>query len=136
MISRSNTYMATAELDASTIEAFLQACDITGGTSLIDKHVEAITALARDCDVFVCLPTGYCKSLCYALLPIVFDYLLGRKQGTSIVVCTFPLTALMMEQKYKFITRGISAKFIGELHQDVSGMMLVKDGKVQLVYVY
>ena len=46
------------------------ACDIRGISSLKEKQVEAITALMRERDVFVCLPTGYDKPLCYALLPI------------------------------------------------------------------
>ena len=34
------------------------ACDIRGISSLKEKQVEAITALMRERDVFVCLPTG------------------------------------------------------------------------------
>ena len=34
------------------------ACDISGISSLKEKQVEAITALMRKRDVFVCLPTG------------------------------------------------------------------------------
>ena len=36
----------------------LCACDIRGSSSLEEKQVEAITALMRERDVFVCLPTG------------------------------------------------------------------------------
>ena len=38
--------------------------------------------------LFVYLSTGFGKSLCYALLPLVFDYLRGSA-GHSIFVCTF-----------------------------------------------
>ena len=78
-------------------------------------------------DVFVSLPTGYGKSFCYALLPAVFDELRGSI-GTSIVICVSPLTALMMEQRNKFIMRGISTEFV-ELQQDVDAMESVKSGK-------
>ena len=38
---------------------------------------------------------------------------LAEKSG-SIVVCISPLTSLMMDQCTKFVSRGISAEFIGE----------------------
>ena len=85
-------------------------------------------------DVFVSLPTGYGKSFCYALLPAVFDELRGSI-GTSIVICISPLTALMMEQRNKFIMRGIATEFVGELQQDVDAMESVKSGKIQLLFI-
>ena len=109
-------------------KAVRYACDISGISALKEKQVEAITALMRERDVFVCLPTGYGKSLCYALLPLAFDCILVREQGTSIVICISPLIALMMEQRDKFITRGISAEFVG-VQQDLSDMALVKRGR-------
>ena len=66
--------------------------------------------------MFVALPTGYGKSLCHALLPIVFDVLPGKRQ--SIVVVVSPLTSLVMEQREKFVTQRIPAEFIGELQQE------------------
>ena len=46
--------------------------------ALKPKQVEVIKAFASGSDVFVSLPTGYGKSFCYVLLPLVFDQLLGR----------------------------------------------------------
>ena len=40
------------------------ASDISRISSLKEKQVEAITALLRERDVFVCLPTGYAMQLC------------------------------------------------------------------------
>ena len=40
-----------------------------------DKQKEAITSFVEGNDVLVILPTGYGKSLCFALLPLVFDCL-------------------------------------------------------------
>ena len=40
------------------------ACDIRGSSSLKEKQVEAITALMRERDVFVCLPTGSISRCC------------------------------------------------------------------------
>ena len=42
-----------------------------GISSLKDKQREAITSFVDGDDVFVSLPTGYGKSLCYTLLPLV-----------------------------------------------------------------
>ena len=39
--------------------------------------MEAIRAFVSGNYVFVSLPTGYGKSLCYVLLPLVFDALLN-----------------------------------------------------------
>ena len=47
-------------------------------------------------DVFICLPTGSGKSLCYAALPYAFDGLYGRE--SSIVIVVSPLIALMKDQ--------------------------------------
>ena len=60
----------------------------TRSKGLKAKQREAITRFVGGEDVFICLPTGFGKSLCYALLPLVFDYLRGSA-GHSIVVCTF-----------------------------------------------
>ena len=59
---------------------------------------EAVFTLGRD--VFVSLPTGFGKSLCYAFLPLVFDSLRGRIG--SIALCVSPLMTLMMEQRSKW----------------------------------
>ena len=87
----------------------------------------------KDGDVFVCLPTGYGKSQCYALLPLIFDSVYER-QG-SIVICISPLTSLMMEQKAKFTHQGIAVEFVGELQHDIQSMKNVREGRVQLLYI-
>ena len=105
-------------------KAIVAACDVIGVT----KQREAITEFVQGHDVFVCLPTGFGKSLCFALLPLVFDRL-RQKDNSSILVCVSPLTSLMMEQAAKFKIQGISSEFIGELQQDLDAMRKVKDGK-------
>ena len=44
---------------------------------LKDKQVIALEAILSGSDVFVSLPTGYGKSIIYALLPRSFDKLRG-----------------------------------------------------------
>ena len=50
---------------------------------------KALHAFVSGKDVFVSLPMGYGKTLCYALLPSVFDDKRGLK--TSIVMVVSPL---------------------------------------------
>ena len=66
------------------------AIDVVGIEALKPLQREAIRTFALGRDVFVCLPTGFGKSLCYALLPLVFDRLRGRKGS---IACTvyFPV---------------------------------------------
>ena len=46
-----------------------------GYDCLKPKQLEVMSEFVSGKDVFVCLPTGSDKSLCYALLPLVFDKL-------------------------------------------------------------
>ena len=48
------------------------------GLSLKPKQMEAIVNFCLGNDVFVSLPTGYGKSIIYAILPSVFDKTRGR----------------------------------------------------------
>ena len=88
------------------------ATETAGLRSLKKEQREAIHAFTSGKDVFVALPTGYGKSYCYALLPLVFDKLRSSEKP-SIVICVSPLTALMMQQRDKFCIKGISSEFVG-----------------------
>ena len=54
-----------------------EAAASLGYTCLKDEQKKALHSFVSGKDVFVSLPTGYGKSLCYALLPIVFDKIRG-----------------------------------------------------------
>ena len=62
-------------------------------------------------DVFVSLPTGYGKSLCYAALPWAFDILLKRDSSNmskrSIVIVISPLLALIQDQLASLSVKGL-----------------------------
>ena len=62
------------------------AMDQLGVSTLKDKQKEAIHNFVRGRDCFVILPMGYGKTLCYALLPFVFDHLRKKTPRSSIVV--------------------------------------------------
>ena len=84
-------------------------------------------------DVFVSLPTGYGKSLCFGLLPCVFDALRGvEKKSIVLVVC--PLVALMKEHVVHFSSMGISAAYASD-KDDPTVRQSIKNGEVQLVFL-
>lgn len=54
-----------------------ESAKLLGYDQLKDKQVESIEVFVGGSDAFVSLPTGYGKSVIYAVLPIVFDTLHG-----------------------------------------------------------
>ena len=63
-------------------------------------------------DVFVSLPTGGGKSLCFACLPMVFDRLRGVTHR-CIAAIVSPLKALMHDQVTKSCSLGMTAVQVG-----------------------
>ncbi len=53
----------------------MRAVALEHGYILRSKQEEAILAFLQNQDVFISLPTGYSKSLCYSLLPPIYDKL-------------------------------------------------------------
>ena len=49
------------------------------------------------------------------------------------MVCISPLITLMMDQRAKFISRGLVAEFVGEAQTDKNAIRKVLEGKVQLM---
>ena len=81
------------------LEAIVKDCTRKlGYMDLKDEQLAAVTAFVEGNDVFVSLPTGYGKSLCYYCLPSVFDALNCQSEPWSVVIVVSPLTALMNDQ--------------------------------------
>ena len=93
----------------------------------------AILAFVKGRDVFVCLPTGSGKSICFAALPLVFDALQGKRGSICLVVS--PLTALMKDQVDAFKDRGLSAAFCGSQQTEKKTLDRIREGCYQLVYI-
>ena len=104
-----------------------------GYPRLRTSQLKAIVAFCQGKDVFVSLPTGFGKTLIYALLPALFNLL--RAVDSSIVMVVSPLVALMAEQKCKFVPMGINAEFLGELQVDATAIQRVTQGLHSLVLV-
>ncbi len=78
----------------------------------------------------MCLPTGYGKSLCYEILPIVFDELRGVEKK-SIILVVSPLSALMKDQVADASSLGIAAAYVTAS----SNKKDIQEGKVQVIFV-
>jgi superfamily II DNA helicase RecQ len=87
-----------------------------GYNALKDKQKVVVSAFLMGNDVLACLPTGYGKSVCYAILPKIFDKLRGKPKS-SIVICISPLIAIMDEQNKKFQNLEITAEYISEKYR-------------------
>ena len=95
-------------------EAVRKAGVSVGYDQLKDEQVNILCTFVEGRDVFVSLPTGFGKSLCYRLLPLVLDYLAVESGGgKAIVVVISPLIALMEDQvASSYSAKGIKAAFI------------------------
>ncbi len=100
------------------------------GYELKNEQEESVFQFASGKDVFVCLPTGYGKSLCYEILPIVFDELRGVEKK-SIILVVSPLSALMKDQVAAVSSLGIAAAYVTAS----SNKKDIQEGKVQVIFV-
>ena len=92
--------MASRWTDCVIQQAIVESAQCLGYSSVREVQAKAIRSVVAGKDVFISLPTGTGKSLCFALVPVVFDRLLGYKKGaeTSIAIVVSPLIALMKDQ--------------------------------------
>ena len=86
-----------------------EAAASLGYPALKPEQEEAITQFLMGRDVFVALPTGYGKSLCYCCLPRVFDRVRSVEEQFIVVS---PLTALMKDQVAVCHSKGLTAGYV------------------------
>ena len=96
--------MATMALSLS--EVARTAAANLGYTSIKPERKLAIVSFLRGNDVFISLPTGYGKSLCYAALPYAFDQLRASSHP-SVVIVVSPQIALMKDQVASYSAKGL-----------------------------
>jgi len=93
----------------------------------------ALKTEQRDCikylyegkDVFLWLPTGFGKSLCYEVLPFVLDDMLGRHG--SVVIVISPLVSLMVDQVQSLRQRSVNAAIMSSGNVDRELMVTDED---------
>lgn len=116
-------------------EAIASAAKTMGYSELRPKQREAIVEFIGGKDVFVSLPTGSGKTLCYCLLPLAFDAMKSRigTESNSIVVIVSPLIALMKDQVKHMQERKVSAIYAGDM--DEQSEVAVTRGQHQLIFI-
>ncbi|CUS23119.1 LAQU0S08e02542g1_1 [Lachancea quebecensis] len=96
-------------------------------------QLEAINASLEGKDVFVLMPTGGGKSLCYQLPAVVRS---GRTSGTTVVIS--PLISLMQDQVEHLLAKNIKACMFsskGSAEQKRQTFNLFINGLLDLIYI-
>lgn len=90
------------------------ACESVGypNLSLKAEQKEAVQQVCNCKDVFVWLPTGYRKSLCYELLPFLLEPRCPREGCHSVVLVVSPLVSLMVSQVQSLRRRNVTAAIL------------------------
>ena len=82
---------------------------------LKDEQELAIRCLYEGYDVFLWLPTGFGKSICFECLPYLFDFKLDRKEDAccrSVVLVISLLVSLISDQVSSLRKRGVAAAIL------------------------
>ena len=135
-INRARSIIILSRVSA-TLQRWRQSSKVAsqmGYCALRPKQEEMILDFVRWSDIFVSLPTGSGKLLCYSLLPGVFDEICCL-QSVSIVIVVSPLVALMREQARAMTERNIRTIYVGVAGDDAT-VDEICEGKFQLVLMY
>ena len=115
------------------VQAKRKAASILGYGCLKSEREEVFDEFVKSNDVFVCLPTGYGKSLCYMILPVLFDILYGRDCSYSTIVMVTPLIAIMKDQVRFLERKGLKAVYVVKgCDSDVMDQII--QGKFQYIF--
>ena len=96
------------------------------------EQLSAMEGIYRGKDVFVWLPTGYGKSLCYQALPFLLDYKLGvtESQESGLVLVVSPLIALMVDQTTSLRSRKVKCSIIASSVDSISKDLVATDSSL------
>ena len=125
------TYAYEGVVATMATKAINAACRKLGYNKLTEEQEMAVKCVMNKQDIFISLPTGSGKSLCYAILPLVHDFM--KTTTTSIVlVIISPLISLIHDQVRQFSEKGLRCGFLG---MDMNPEILeeAKKGSVQLL---
>ena len=126
---------AEASSSSVTVKKVISHAASSLGYELKKQQEKSIYHFVKGKDVFVSLPTGFGKSLCYTLLPRVFDLLRGvEKQSIALVIS--PLIALMEDQVTSINSLGSSAAYVSDKHStDRAVRRKIKKGGYQVIFM-
>ena len=126
--------VSTFMMSKANLELIRKAGQCLGYSKLKKEQEMARLSFISGIDVFVSLPTGYGESLCFALLPRVFDLLRGV-ENQSIAIVVSPLIALMEDQVATFTSAGLSAAYVNDENPSKDTQRMIKRGEYQLVFI-
>ena len=86
--------------------AYTLKCVGCPSLSLKPEQKACVSYICDGKDVFLWLPTGFGKSICYEVLLFMFDMKLDRV-GTRSLVIVSPLVSLMIDQACSLRSRGV-----------------------------
>ena len=118
-------------LDRDLEKIVLDSVIELGYDNLKAEQKAAIMAFLQSSDVFVILPTGYGKSLCYSCLPVAFDKIKKRLYSHHDFSININYDG---PNEQANITR-LSAVRVGDTCSDVTVNQKIMAGKYQLVFV-
>ena len=109
----------------------------TGHEQMREKQKEAVLAILGGKDIFICLPTGYGKTIITAVLPRALDSLRTDREPDMhlMVLCICPLISLMMNQRRRLQSMDLTADFLGNAQEDNKAVEAIVAGKVQGIFV-
>jgi RecQ family ATP-dependent DNA helicase len=130
------TAMETSMVERRTTVCLGEVARELGYPSLSTHQQEAILKFVSGTDVLVVLPTGSGKSICFAVLPRLFDSLRGHMRKSIAVVVT-PLNSLMKDQVMSLSERGLKSAFVNAsaISEDPELASRLGHGEYQLVYI-
>lgn len=100
--------------------------------SLKPEQIAAIKSILEGKDTFISLPTGFGKSMCYVLPPLVSS-LIKKNQATALVVT--PFKTIMQDQKTTLKEHGVKvAVLLRKEDMDPEDGELVKSGNVDVIF--
>ena len=123
--------MASAS-ESETIRAIRTVAACYEYENLKEEQESALEEFVSGKDVFVSLPTGSGKSLCYGLLSSVFNTL-RNVEKTSIAIVVSPLISLMKDQTAAFNQLSVCVSDKEETSKELKQKIL--RGQHQLVFM-
>ena len=101
------------------------------GLKVKPEQREVLKQVYQGNDVFVWLPTGFGKSLCFECLPFIFDNKFGCVTDTtrSIVLVISPLVSFMVDQVTSLMARGVSAAIMTS-RREIDKKLVVSEQRI------